>query len=178
MKQSNTPFYQKNFQQPAVAGGTTQPTKVPPWVAGFNQRINTSRMKFSQVNIQNPGTLSSIATALATIGAGSTSFVTDTLTPQTPHGTEMNFAIPYIAVYEGTAATPANQIYPTIGASKNYGSYTIYSDYDWNTFSTNTTPGSITSVYVTTIHNNMGASGTIFYVNQWKYLNLTSGTVV
>lgn len=152
------------------------PTPLVPWKEGIYQKIQSKQAKFSKINIKNPGTLSNQATSTGTIGAGSTLFVVDTLTPQSPHGTEMNFAIPYVAVYEGTAAVIAHQLYPIIGASQNYGSYSITSDFDWGTFST-TNPGSVISAYTTQIHNNMGAAGTFFYVSQWKYLNMNSGTI-
>lgn len=153
------------------------PTPMVPWKYGNTQKIQVKQGKFSRINIKNPGTLSNIATQTGTIGAGSTLFVVDTLTPQPPHGTDMNFAIPYVAVYEGTSAIIANQLYPILGGSKSYGSYTISSDFDWGTFST-FVPGSVISAYTTMVHNNMGAAGTFFYVSQWKYINVNSGTVV
>lgn len=157
-------------------GQNPLPPKQVPWQWGQHQSIKAKQIKLSKVNIKNPGTLSNIATATGTIGAGSTLFVTDTLTPQAPHGTEMNFAIPYVAVYEGTAATPARQIFPVLGGSQSWGSYSFMADYDWNIFST-TVPGSVISDINLTIHNNMGAAGTFFYVSQYKYLNFNSGTV-
>ncbi len=152
-------------------------TPVVPWKYGVQQKIQAKRAKFSQINVKNPGTVSNIASATGTIGAGSTLFVIDTLTPQTPHGTEMNFAIPYLAVYEGTSAIPNKQIYPILGGSQSWGSYSFQNDLDWNTFAT-ASPGSVISVNNLTIHNNMGAAGTFFYVSQYKYLNFNSGTVV
>lgn len=153
------------------------PPGTVPWQFGFNQKIQTKRMKFSVVNINNPGTISNQAVQTGTAGAGSTLFVVDTLVPQPPHGTAMNFAIPYVAVYQGTSAIINNQIYPILGSNINYGSWSIQSDFDFGTFST-FNPGSVISAYTTTVHNNMGAAGTFFYVSQWKYLNLNSGTVV
>lgn len=149
---------------------------VVPWKYGIKQKIQVKQGKFSRINVKNPGTVSNAATAIGTIQAGSTLFVIDTLTPQSPHGTEMNFAIPYIAVYEGTAAIPNRQIYPVLGGSQSWGSYSFMADNDWNTFGT-TIPGSVISTINLTIHNNMGGAGTFFYVSAWKYLNFNSGTV-
>lgn len=175
MDQNNSGSISNNGRPPIGQNSTVIP--VVPWKYGIQQKIQVKQGKFSRVNIKSPGTLSNQATATGTIGAGSTLFVTDTLTPQSPHGTEMNFAIPYLAVYEGTSAIPNRQIYPLLGGSQNWGSYSFQNDFDWNTFST-ITPGSIISVANLTIHNNMGGAGTFFYVSQWKYLNMNSGTVV
>jgi|SRR6185437_2438372 len=152
------------------------PQSQVPWKFGINQRLQVKQAKFSKINIKSPGTISNSATLTGTIGAGSTQFITDTLTPQSPHGTEMNFAIPYLAVYEGTAAIPNRQIYPTLGGSQSYGSYSFMCDNDWNTFST-ATIGSVISAFTMTIHNNMASPGTYYFVSQYKYLNLNSGTV-
>lgn len=152
------------------------PDKYTPFQFGRTQKIATKQIKLSKVNVTNPGTLSNIATALGTIGAGSTLFITDTLNPLPPHVNQMNFAIPYVAVYEGTNAQAARQIYPILGGSQGYGSYSFMADNDWNQFVTDT-PGSIESAYNLTIHNNMGAAGTFLYVSQFKYFNFNSGTV-
>ena len=154
----------------------TLPPKVVPWKYGIQQKIQAKQAKFSRINIKNPGTVSNQASLISTIGAGSTQFITDTLTPQSPHGTEMNFAIPFVAVYEGTAAVPNRQIYPLLGGSQSWGSYSFQCDNDWNTFAT-AIPGSIISAVNMTIHNNMGGAGTFFFVSQYKYLNFNSGTV-
>ncbi len=152
------------------------PTPVVPWKYGINQKLQYKQGKFSRLNIKNPGTNSNQASLTSTIGAGSTQFITDTLIPQPPHGTEMNFAIPYVAVYEGTAATPNRQIYPILGGAQNYGSYAFQCDNDFNTFST-ILPGSVISVFTMQIHNNMASPGTFFFVSQFKYLNFNTGTV-
>lgn len=151
------------------------PEKYVPWEWGSRQKIATKQIRLSKVNVKNPGTLSNIATAQGTIGPGSTLFIIDTLTPLPPHINEMNFAVPQVAVYEGTAAVPNRQIYPVLGGSQSYGSYSFQADNDWNSFVT-TTPGSIISAYNLTIHNNMGGAGTFFYVSQFKYFNFNSGT--
>lgn len=164
------------FPMDAPASAGTLPPPQTPWQWGMYQKVQTRQVKVSKINVRNPGTISNLATTVGTAGAGSTLFVIDTLTPQPPHGTEMNFAVPYVAVYQGTSAVIANQIYPILGSNISYGSWTISSDFDWGTFSTSI-PGSVISVYTTTIHNNMGASGTFFYANQWKYLNFNSGTI-
>lgn len=165
-----------NFPVDAPSSPGSLPPRQTPWQFGMNQKIQTRQIKVSRINVKLPGTISNVATATGTVGAGSTLFVTDTLTPQPPHGTDMNFAIPYVAVYEGTAAIPNRQIYPLLGGSQSWGSYSFQNDLDWNTFGTSI-PGSIISTSNLTIHNNMGAAGTFFYVSQWKYLNFNSGTV-
>lgn len=168
-----------NFGLPNKPGDINPnlPQSQVPWVYGQLQKLQAKRIKLSSIQIKNPGTISNQATATGTVQAGSTLFVIDTLTPQPPHGTEMNFAIPYVAVYQGTSANAANLIYPGMGSNISYGSWTINSDFDFFNFS-NTNPGSVTSVYNTIVHNNMGVAGTFFYISIWKYLNLNNGTVI
>lgn len=175
MNQNNATNIGNNGQVPTIQNEPITP--IVPWKYGIQQKLQVKQGKFSRINIKSPGTLSNQAIAIGTIGAGSTLFVTDTLTPQSPHGTEMNFAIPYVAVYEGTAATPNRQIYPLLGGSQGWGSYSFQNDFDFNTFAT-ASPGSVISASNLTIHNNMGAAGTFLYVSIWKYLDFNSGTVV
>lgn len=175
MKQSNAPFYQKNFQLPATPGGTIQPTKQAPWIFGFNQKIQTNRGKFSVINIQNAAMLSNNAVNYGTFANGSVLFLSTTLTPQSPHGTEINLAVPYVAIYQGSFVNsfdPNFQIFPTIGGSVTPFSYSVQGNTDWHLYN------GTTSAWGGAILNNTGATGTISFVTQWKYLNINSGTVV
>jgi hypothetical protein len=159
-----------------IAQGQVVPA-IPPWQEGVGQKIQAKQVKLSRANLLNPGTLSALKTVTGTISSGSTQQITHTLVFQSPHGTELNFAIPYISVYEGTAAIANRQVYPILGTSQTYGSYSISGGFDYHAFAT-TTPGSVISAYSLLIHNNMNSSGTYYYISQYKYLNFNSGTVI
>lgn len=159
-----------------IAQGTVSPA-IPPWQYGVKQKIQAKQAKFSKINLTMPGTLSVSKIVTGTISAGSTQSITHSLAFQTPHAQDINYAIPYIAVYEGTAAIPARQIYPILGGSQSYGSYSISGGFDFNVFGT-TLPGSTVSAYSLQIHNNMGGAGTYYYISQYKYFNFNSGTVL
>ena len=148
-----------------------------PWEFGINQRIQTKQIKTSRVNIKNAIILSAGANTTGTIGAGSTSIITNTLTPNIPHANEINFAMPFAALYQGTAAIQANQIWPTLGASGTWGNWTIQAGYDYDNFAFRTTPGSVNSNLLLTIHNNQGIAGTVYYISIFKYLQYNNGTV-
>lgn len=168
------------YQQPInapVSEDKTPPQKYNAWQFGRTQKIAAKQAKFSKINVKNPGSISSLTTLTGTIGAGSTLQFSNTLTPLAPHANEMNYAIPYIAVYEGTAAIPTNQLFPKIGSGKSFGSYSFQGENDWNLLS-QIAPGSVISAYSLVIHNNMGAAGTVFCVSQFKYLNFNSGSVM
>lgn len=165
--------------QPAdapISQGSTPPIVVP-WKYGVGQKIQGKQITSSSLVIKSPGTLSTLNTLLSTIGAGSTQFLTYTLTTQAPHGTELNFAIPYVSCYEGTSALPSRQVYPILGTAQKYGTYTISGDFDYNNFAT-ASSGSVISSYSLMVHNNDAGAGTYLFVSQYKYLNFSSGTVI
>ena len=159
-----------------IAQGTIAPP-LPPWQDGVKQKIQAKQAKFSRINLTNPGTLSVAKTVTGTIGAGSTQQITHSLTFQSPHGTDLNFAIPYIAVYEGTAPITNRQIYPLLGTLQSYGTYSFQGGFDYEVFKS-TIPGSVVSAYSLQIHNYATIAGTYYYISQYKYLNFNSGTVI
>lgn len=151
------------------------PPKIP-YVFGIQQGIESKYQKSSRLSIKTPGTLSNNAAGFGTFGNGGSLFLSTTLTPQTPHGSEMNFAIPYVAIYQGSYPLSGTvdahfQIYPTIGGSVTPFSYVVQGFFDWHL-----TDGTI-SAWGGAIQNNTGSTGTITFITQWRYLSFNSGTV-
>jgi hypothetical protein len=84
------------------------------------------------------------------------------------------FAIHELALFQGVSATGTGQIfaYGGIAGTFNMGTnYTISTYFDWyNTINRNL-------IAATVIKNNSGALGTIYYSDQWRYLQPPGGGV-
>lgn len=149
-----------------------------PWKFGLQQKIQTRQMKASNVAIRSFVKLSNSALGLGTIANNATAFLTTSLTPQTPHATDPNFAIAYVGVFVGTSPSSydsAQQIYPILGGSQSAGNWDIRGDYDYNGVG-GTLSGTI-SVWHGMIKNTSGATGTVQFVTRWKYIDFNNGTV-
>ena len=177
MKQQPAPInkYNQPIDSPIARPGVPQ-EKYVPWQFGRSQRIQGRQIKVSKLNAKNVLQVSQQATAQGTFGNGATLNISTTLTPNAPHANELNFATPYIALYQGTAAIPNNQIYPAIGGSITPGQYLVYGDFDFNSFGTSQ-PGSIISTWSGYITNVSAGNQSLLLVTQWKFVNMNSGSV-
>lgn len=166
------------LQSPITLGSL--PEKIVAYQLGIQQRIQTKRIKTSAVSIASfVNFLSSTALALGTVSSGGSAFLSTTLTPQSPHATDPNFAIAYLGVFVGTSSSSyqaAQQLYPTVGGSQTPGKWDIRGDYDYN--GANGTLSGTISAWNGVVINNSGATGTIQFVTRWKYINFNAGTVV
>ena len=151
------------------------PTKQIPWQWGQQQKIQAKQVKLSRVNIKFPFQRSAQANASGSIGNGITLTFNTTLTPQSPHANEMNYAIPYVAIYWNTAGNGNLQIWPTLGTIPGTA-FTVQAGYDWHLWSAQT-PGSVISSFSGAITDNNMGNGTIQVVTQWEFINLNTGTV-
>ena len=89
------------------------------------------------------------------------------MTPDPPHQFDVNFADPYIAIYQGTAALGGNQIYPTTGGSITPGAYTVQGGLDFHGFGT-ADPQTL-SIWKGTITDNSAGNQTILFATVWKW---------
>lgn len=121
-----------------------------------NYEIQGRKMRVSSL-VQNSG----IATASGSINDGAS--VSVTLTYRNSDQGKV-FVTPYLAVYTGTAAVQANQIFPDHGANIANGKYVITSGFDWDGWN------GTNSTYLITIENNSGTSTNIYAVGQHKKL--------
>lgn len=128
----------------------------------------------SNINIKNFVQVSGTASATAATGNGTTSFLSSALTPDPPHQNDVNFAVPYVAIYQGTAATGANQIYPTTGASITPGAYTVQGGLDFHGFGTSDLQ--TLSIWKGTITDNSAGNQTFLFATFWKWLIYNSST--
>lgn len=165
------------MQPPNAPSARSQtPDKYTPFQFGREQKIATKKIRISKVDIRTPFGLSAQATAQGASGNGTTSIFQTTLTPQPPHNNEMNFAIPYVAIYWNHSGQGVWQIWPYQGGSITNGtSFSITAGYDWHNFSIQT-PGSVIASFSGIITNNNMGNGTIQLVTQWQYANFNYGT--
>lgn len=132
--------------------------------------VQTKKIRASRVDIQEFIQNSEIATASGTFGNGQAVTVSTTLTPQVPFQNDPNFAIPYVAMYEGTAAVGSMQIYPRQGAGISVGDYNIYSGFDISSFN------GTNSVWRAHVENVAAGDVDIYFQSQWKYIYYNAGT--
>lgn len=140
-----------------------------PWQFGIKQGIQAKHIRLSKLQIKNIVQLSNQSSASGTFGNGSVLFLTTALTPQAPQANEPNFAVPYIAIFQGTyASTPDNnyQIYPNIGGSITPFSYSVQGGLDLAANSYNGT----NSLWSGVIKNSTGTTQSITFVTEWKVL--------
>lgn len=147
-----------------------------PWEWGINQKIQGKQIKMSKVNIKKPFFLSAQATGSGVTGNGTTLNFNTTLTPNAPHVNEMNFAIPYVAIYWNTAGIGTAQIWPKLGSGISGTAFTVTAGFDWHLFSAGI-PGSVIASFSGNILNNSMGNGTIQLVTQWQFINFNSGSM-
>lgn len=176
MQKNQTQLNSHNQPLNAPVSTPQIPTKYTPFNFGRSQKIQAKQIKLSKMNVKSFVQLSTLASAQGTFGNGQTLFLSTTLTPNPPHIYDINYAIPYIGIYQGTAAITANQIYPALGGSITPGAYTPVGDMDFQAFAT-ATPGSVESAWSGYVINNSAGNQTLLFVTQWKFINFNSGTV-
>ena len=158
-----------------IGSPITEKKGVAPWKMGVDQRLQQNRIITSQVNIKDFIQVSGTASATGAIGNGTTLFLQTALTPEPPHQTDVNFADPYIALYQGTAAVGSLQIYPTLGAGITPGDYTVQGGLDYHGFGT-AIPQAL-SIWKGVITDNSAGNQTILFASVWKWSLYNSGTV-
>lgn len=156
------------FYRPLESPISKNKGAVPAIEFSARNQIQSRSALLSNVNIKNFIIVSETATASGTIGNGVTLFLSSDLTPDSPHQFEVNHGQPYVAIYQGTAAVSANQIYPVYGSNITPGSYTVQGALDYNAFGTasiqtlSTWRGNITDV--------SAGNQNIFLVTFWKWI--------
>ncbi|MDE1868230.1 MAG: hypothetical protein KGI08_11060 [Thaumarchaeota archaeon] len=157
-----------------VSNNAMKPPTQPAWQFGLKQKIQAHRIKATSVTLKDFVQLSNNSTASFSFsGTGQTVSFSTTLTPNPPIGTFSNFAVPYIAIYQGTTNDANFQIYPGIGGSLLSGNYHCYGGFDWHTYD-----GTISAYSVTVENVNVGTpTAKLFFVSQWKWLRYIPGTI-
>lgn len=146
------------------------PQGVVPWKQGVEQSIQTRKVKSSFGDIKTIQKQLTGSYASGTFADGGTLFLTSTLTPNPPHALEPMFAIPYPAIYLGTAASGSGQLYPVLGTA-NGTMFPINASLDFQSFN-GTAPK-----WRATIINHSGAGATVGFNITWQYLWFNQGTV-
>lgn len=150
------------------------PITRPSPVAGYNfdmqNEVQGRFIRASLVNIKRFIDLTGTSSAVGTFGSGASLFLSTTLSPDPPHQFDLNFGVPYIAVYQGTAAVGSLQIYPTLGNGIPSGRYHAYGDFDWNNWQ------QFNSVWSGVLENVTGGDQSILFVTQWKFITYNNTT--
>jgi hypothetical protein len=177
-KRGNAPQINQ-YQQPlnsAVARQKTPSPKFTHYNFGAKQKIQAKQIRMSKANVLGLIQLSALGSAIGTCTTGQTLYLQSILQTSIPHNYDFNFALPYLAIYQGTAMVAGSQVYPTTGTGITPGAYTITGGYDLNTFGT-LLPGSVASVWSGLVVNNSAGSFPLLFVSRWKWINFDNGTV-
>lgn len=129
--------------------------------------VQTKAIRASVITVERLVSYSGVATASGSVVGSSVANITFTLSPNDAYKNQTNLGIPFIAVYEGTAAVVNKQIYPNYelaDGGKWYGN----SGYDYVAWS------GTNSVYTINLYNS-GAGTSVYIVGQWKYISNNSG---
>ena len=105
----------------------------------------------------------STATASGAFDTGESVTVSAVYTNRSQDGIK-TFGIPVAAVYTGTAAVAANQIYPRFGAGIANQKFSIHSGFDYHGW------GGLDSTFRINIENNSGTTSSLYAIVQWKKL--------
>lgn len=132
-----------------------------------NYDVQLRQMRLSQSHNVNFINLSTPATATGSFTTGQKLFVTTSLTPNVPHQNYPNFALPYIAIYQGTINSAAFQIYPVNGASVTFDNYKVIGDFDYQGL----LGTSNASFWSGEIENVAAGAVSVYFITQWKIIN-------
>ena|SRR3990167_8275973 len=142
--------------------------RLPPEILGVEfdtgYEVQTKSIRISRL-IKN----GNIATASGSFDTATSVTVSITLNPNV-QDSQPNFALPFVAIYTGTAAVAANQLYPRFGASIANTKYAIHSGFDFRGWD------GINTVFRVNIENNSGTTSSIFAQAQYKIINYGFGT--
>lgn len=128
-------------------------------------------IRASLVNLKNLIQLSSSASGTGTVANADIVYLQTSLTPNVPHQRDINFAIPYVAVYLGTKNISGSQLYPTPATHALGTAWNVFGGFDFQAY---TGTNSVWNGYLV---NNSGASGTVAFYTQWKWIFYNSGSV-
>lgn len=132
--------------------------------------VQTRRVKASQSATENMVQISPIAVAAGTFGTGTSVTVETNLTPDNNFSRARILSMPYMAVYEGTAAVQANQIFPSLGANIAVTDYETSAGFDYGSFD------EFIESYKVNISNLAAGDVSIYAITRWKYISERSGT--
>lgn len=160
------------FLQPSTSPIFSQPSFVPGMDFAMQYQVQARFLRATQTNLKNFIQLSGSASVTGTFGNGALLYLQTTLTPVPPHQNDQNFALPYVALYQGTTATGTGQIYPQLGAGIGTDIYRIYGGLDFQNFN------GTNSVWSGVIHNVAGGNVTILFATRWRYVYYNQGSIV
>lgn len=130
-----------------------------------NYDVQTRDINVSNFVNNNFIVTSNVSTADGSVVAGSSVYVSTTLTPNNPPTSYKNMGIPFVNIYEGTSAVGSNAFFPYEGDGVTDGQFQCHAGFLYN--SSNATA----SQYIVNVYNSGTATATIHAVTQWKYTN-------
>lgn len=146
-------------------------TRIPPLQFDSLYEVQTKNVSVSSLNSANLVQLSNGVTASGSVAAGTHVHLNTTLSPNlSVLGTAYkNFANPFVAIYEGTAAVGSMQIFPGFGGGISADKFRFASGFDYAALGNGTA-----STYRVRIHNTTGTTAQIFAETKWKILEYSS----
>lgn len=128
--------------------------------------VQNRKVNATQVNIKDFIRLSPNALAQGTLNSGESLDLLTTLTPAPPNQNDINFGIPYIAVYQGTIVSSPDaddQIFPQTGDNVVAEDWIVSGAFDWHAYD-----GTI-SAWSATVKNISAGLQPVWAVTQWKW---------
>jgi len=135
--------------------------------------VQGNYLRASKLNLTGLAMTSVGGSGTASFSAGSALNLTSTITFKVPYQNKAVFGNAYVSIYQGTALTSNDQIYPIRGANVTLGRYNVQGWYDYHTwdFIKNTWRGLLVDTTGT-------SSQVITFSGAWVYLDYTAGSAV
>jgi hypothetical protein len=160
--------YMQRINAPISNAGTTTLA----YDFDLSYEVQQRRVITSTLNVNNLVSNSSGGTVSGSFITNSSVRITTTLIPSVPYLTQPTFGVPFIEIYQGTAAVGSLKIYPNYGVGIANKQYSIHAGFDKSSFD------GLNSPFTVNVENNTGTTQNIFGVAQWKLLfyNSSKGT--
>jgi hypothetical protein len=147
---------------------STRPKKITGVEFESQFDVQLKKIRTSRVDIKDFVHNSNRATATGSFNTGEVLYLTTTLSPKNEFKNDPNFAVPFLAVYQGSPSG-TSQIFPGQSSSIGTGTYRVSGELDLSYDGTNT-------VWKGTVENVSAGAVSITLITQWKYLFYNAGT--
>lgn len=149
---------------------STRPSKMSGVEFDAQFDVQLKKIRTSRVDIKDFVHNSNRATATGSFNTGDVLYLSTILTPKNEFKRDPNFAIPFLAIYQGTPSG-TSQIYPGQSPEVGTGNYAVAGDLDAGADFDGTN-----SVWKASIENIAAGAVSITFITQWKYLFYNAGT--
>jgi hypothetical protein len=130
-----------------------------------NQRLNASK-----INLDEFAKSAAVSETLGTFTSAASFDITTEISYDTPNVNFNTFALPHVAIYEGSGSASADQIFPTLGANVTIGRYDIQSAFNLDSWD-----GTVTRWSCILTDTNGTSTGVFNFQVQWVYADYRTG---